>query len=140
MSLKLDLDLEGKSGGSIQVAALFDPEREEGLLLAKVGLPRVSLSERVLQGSRGIEGPRPRSRIESGIKGGEEKRASDRLFAILRDQSVIYRRLKTNSTLNSKEKEKHGSEIPYFFVAQAFLNYAWKTTTQKEDEARARAG
>ena len=99
MSLKLDLDLEGKSGASIQLAALFDPEREEGLLLAKVGLPGVSLSERVLQGSRGIEGPRPRSRIESGIKGGEEKRASDRLFAILRDQSVFYRRLKTE--LNS---------------------------------------
>ena len=51
MSLKLDLDLEGKSGASIQLAALFDPEREEGLLLAKVGLPGVSLSERVLQGS-----------------------------------------------------------------------------------------
>ena len=68
MSLKLDLDLEGKSGASIQLAALFDPEREEGLLLAKVGLPRVSLFERVLQGSRGIEGPRPRSWIESGIK------------------------------------------------------------------------
>ena len=66
--LKLDLDLEGKSGASIQVTALFDPERKEGLLLAKVGLPRVSLSERVLQGSRGIEGPRPRSWIESGIK------------------------------------------------------------------------
>ena len=68
VSLKLDLDLEGKSGASIQLAALFDPEREGGLLLAKVGLPGVSLSERVLQGSRGIEGPRPRSRIESGIK------------------------------------------------------------------------
>ena len=68
MSLKLDLDLEGKSGASIQVTALFDPEREEGLLLAKVGLPGVSLSERVLQGSQGIEGPRPGSRIEPGIK------------------------------------------------------------------------
>ena len=53
--LKLDLDLEGKSGASIQVTALFDPEREEGLLLAKVGLPRVSLLRgffRVLRGSR----------------------------------------------------------------------------------------
>ena len=27
MSLKLDLDLEGKSGVSIQVVALFDPKR-----------------------------------------------------------------------------------------------------------------
>ena len=27
MSSKLDLDLEGKSGVSIQVAALFDPKR-----------------------------------------------------------------------------------------------------------------
>ena len=67
MSLKLDLDLEGKSRASIQVVVLLT-RREEGLLLEKVGLPRVSLFERVLQGSRGIKGPRPRSWIESGIK------------------------------------------------------------------------
>ena len=138
MSLKLDLDLEGKSGASIQVSALFDPEREEGLLLAKVGLPRVSLSERVLQGSRGIEGPRPRSRIESGIKGGEEKKASDRFFAIPRDQLVIYRRLKAKLSI-LKKKKNTVPKFPIFCGSGLFCHHAWKTTTKKEDEARTRA-
>ena len=130
MSLKLDLDLERKSGASIQVTALFDPEREEGLLLAKVGLPRVLLSERVLQGSRGIEGPRPRSRIESGIKGGEEKRASDRLFAILRDQSVIYRRLKTKLSI-LKKKKNTVPKFPTFLWLRLILSPCLENNHQK---------
>ena len=54
MSLKLDLDLEGKSRASIQVVVLFDPERGRSF----VGEGGSTESVIVREGSSGFSGDR----------------------------------------------------------------------------------